>query len=231
MTNRKDRAGSNKAEAPRRVRVAGKKTKADDETGAVVKLEEHGFPIVAIGASAGGLQAFERFFKHMPPDSGAAFVLVPPFDPSHTSLMTELIQRVTKMPVKEAFDQMKVEPDHVYVIPPNKEMSIFVGACNSRSRSGKRFSYAHSFVLRSLAEDQGERGIGVVLSGTGSDGTPGLRAIRGAGGLISSRTLGTQSMTACQEAPSTAVLRIMCFRSKKWLSNLLHISRVSMLPG
>jgi two-component system CheB/CheR fusion protein len=185
MTNKKTRAGSNKAEATTRVSVAGKKTKADEETGPVVKLEEHGFPIVAIGASAGGLEAFERFFKHMPPDSGAAFVLVPHLDPSHTSLMTELIQRVTKMPVKEAFDQMKVEPDHVYVIPPNKEMSIFRGCLQlSDPAQARGFRMPIGSFFRSLAEDQGERGIGIILSGTGSDGTPGLRAIRGAGGLI-----------------------------------------------
>ena len=80
--------------------------------------------IVGVGASAGGLEAFEQFFRACPADSGMAFVLVPHLDPGHVSLLTEIIQRVTAMPVLEAVDQLEVEPDHVYVIPPNRDMAI-----------------------------------------------------------------------------------------------------------
>ena len=156
----------------------------DQGQGRDKKVNQPGFPIVGMGASAGGLEAFDKFFTHMPPDSGAAFVLVPHLDPSHASMMTELIQRLTQMPVREAGDQMPVEPDHVYVIPPNKDMSIFRGSLQLSDPTEPRGSRMPiDLFLRSLAEDQGEKAIGIILSGTGSDGTPGLRAIRGAGGI------------------------------------------------
>ena len=82
------------------------------------------FPIVGVGASAGGLEAFEQLFANMPPDIGMAFILVPHLDPSHASMMTELIRRVTKLEVKEAEEGAKVLPNHIYVIPPNKDMTI-----------------------------------------------------------------------------------------------------------
>ena len=83
------------------------------------------FSIVGIGASAGGLEAFEEFFRHCPVDSGMAFVLVSHLDPSHASMLTEILQRTTKMPVVEATDQLPVEPNCVYVIPPNRDLAIF----------------------------------------------------------------------------------------------------------
>lgn len=143
-----------------------------------------GFPIIGIGASAGGLEAFEQFFRHVPPKSGMAYILVSHLDPGHASMLTEILQRATKMPVVEADDQMKVKPDHVYVIPPNREMSIFHGALQlsiPETPRGQRMPI--DLFLRSLAEEQGENTIGVILSGTGTDGTLGLRAILGAGGV------------------------------------------------
>ncbi len=104
------------------------------------------FPIAGIGASAGGLEAIEQFFRHMPPDAGIAFILIPHLDPSHASMMTDLIRRFTKMAVVEAGDGMQVEPDHVYVIPPNRNMAIFhktlhlsVPDRSSRSQNAHRF--------------------------------------------------------------------------------------------
>ncbi len=141
-------------------------------------------PIVGMGASAGGLEAFEQFFRHVPPASGLAFVLVSHLDPGHASLMTEILQRTTAMPVAEAKDQMPVMPDHIYVIPPNRDMTIFHGALQvsaPEAPRGQRMPI--DYFLRSLAEEQGERAIGVILSGTGTDGTLGLRAIHGAGGV------------------------------------------------
>ena len=142
------------------------------------------FPIIGIGASAGGLEAFEKFFRHLPPDCGMAFVLVPHLDPSHASILTEILQRTTTMPVVEAHDQVKVAPNGVYVIPPNRDMAIFHGILQlsvPEVPRGQRMPI--DAFLRSLAEDQGERAIGIILSGTGTDGTLGLRAILGGGGI------------------------------------------------
>ncbi len=141
-------------------------------------------PIVGIGASAGGLEAFEAFFRACPVDSGMAFVLVPHLDPGHVSLLTEILQRCTAMPVVEAIDQVSVAANHVYVIPPNREMAILGGVLQvsvPQLARGQRMPI--DGFLRSLADDQAERAIGVILSGTATDGTLGLRAILGAGGV------------------------------------------------
>jgi two-component system CheB/CheR fusion protein len=143
------------------------------------------FPIIGIGASAGGLEAFELFFKTMPPASGMAFVLVPHLDPGHASMLSEILQRSTTMPVHEALDQTKILSNHVYIIPPGKDMAIFNGALNlSIPELARGLRLPIDSFFRSLAEDQGERAICVILSGSGSDGTLGLRAIHGAGGVI-----------------------------------------------
>ena len=142
------------------------------------------FPIVGIGASAGGLEAFEGFFRACPTDTGMAFVLVPHLDPDHESLLTEILQRCTKMPVLQALDQVAIEPNHVYVIPPNREMAILGGVLQLSVPElvrGQRMPI--DAFLRSLAEDQAEHAIGIILSGTATDGTLGLRAILGAGGV------------------------------------------------
>lgn len=142
------------------------------------------FPIVGIGASAGGLEAFEEFFRACPADSGMAFVLVQHLDPGHESLLTEILQRATAMPVTEAYDQLPVAPNHVYVIPPNREMAILNGVLQlflPEQPRGQRMPI--DGFLRSLAQDREEKAIGIVLSGTATDGTLGLRAILGAGGI------------------------------------------------
>lgn len=142
------------------------------------------FPIVGIGASAGGLEALEEFFRHAPTNSGMAFVLVQHLDPSHPSLLTEILQRTTTMPVVEAQDQIPVKPNGVYVIPPNRDMAIFHGKLQlsiPNEPRGQRMPI--DAFLRSLAEDQQDNAIGIILSGTGTDGTLGLRAILGAGGI------------------------------------------------
>lgn len=161
------------------------------------------FPIVGIGASAGGLEAFEQFFHHMPADSGMAFVLVPHLDPCHASLLADILQRATAMPVIEALDQMPVEPNHVYIIPPNRDMEIFHGELQLNIPTiprGQRLPIDSFF--RSLAEDQQEKAIGIILSGTGSDGTQGARAIVGAGGII----LVQEPMTAKYDGMPNSVI-------------------------
>ena len=143
------------------------------------------FPLVAVGASAGGLEAFEQLFKNLPPTTHAAFVVISHLDPKHTSMMTELISRFTRMAVREAADDVEVEPDHVYVIPPNKDLSIFHGRLQLTEQDKSASPRMPiDFFLRSLAEDSGDRAVVVILSGTGSDGTLGLRAVQGAGGTV-----------------------------------------------
>jgi two-component system CheB/CheR fusion protein len=137
------------------------------------------FPIVGIGASAGGLEALEQFLRHVPAGSGMAFVIVQHLDPTHKGIMPELLQRVTGMKVIQVKDRTRVRPDCVYVIPPNKDMSILHGVLHLLAPAAPRgLRLPIDFFLRSLAQDQQERSIGVVLSGMGSDGTLGLRAIK-----------------------------------------------------
>ena len=137
------------------------------------------FPIVGIGASAGGLKAFEQFFANMPADSGVAFVLVPHLDPGHVSMLPELLKRYTKMTVVQVEDGMKVEPNRIHVLAPNTVMAIMHGSLlltQLKEPRGLRLPIDTFF--RSLAEDQRDRAIGIILSGNGTDGTLGLKAIK-----------------------------------------------------
>ncbi|MBU4526293.1 MAG: PAS domain-containing protein [Desulfomicrobium sp.] len=142
------------------------------------------FPIVGVGASAGGLEALEQFLRHVPEKSGLAFVVVQHLDPTHKALLPELLQRATAMPVQQVKDRMRVEPDCVYVIPPNHDMSILHGVLHLFKPAAPRgLRLPIDFFFRSLAEDMQERSIGIILSGMGSDGTQGLRAIKEMAGL------------------------------------------------
>ncbi len=144
------------------------------------------FPIVGIGASAGGLAAFEAFFSGMPDDAdpGMAFVLVQHLAPDHESILTELIRRYTRMQVFEVKDGMVVQPNCAYIIPPNRDMAFLNGTLQLMEPSAPRGQRLPiDFFFRSLAQDQHEQAICIVLSGTGSDGTLGVRAIKGAGGM------------------------------------------------
>ncbi|HNA30432.1 MAG TPA: chemotaxis protein CheB, partial [Thiobacillaceae bacterium] len=140
---------------------------------------------VCIGASAGGLEAIEAFFKHMPSDSGLAFVVVQHLSPDYKSLMAELLSKHTHMPVMRSEDGMAIEADHVYLIPPKKNLTIFHGKLLLTDQDASRgVNLPIDIFLRSLAEDQGEKAIAIILSGTGSDGTRGIRAIKEQGGMI-----------------------------------------------
>jgi len=165
--------------------------------------QNRAFPIVGIGASAGGLEAFEQFFHAIPADSGIAFVLISHLDPSHVSLLSEILQRATTMPVIEALDQMAVTPNCVFVIPPNRDLAIYQGKLQLSLVNvprGQRMPIDYFF--RSLAEDQLDNAIGIILSGTGTDGTLGLRAILGTGGI----TLVQEPDTAKYDGmPSSAI--------------------------
>jgi two-component system CheB/CheR fusion protein len=142
-----------------------------------------GFPVIGIGASAGGLEALELFLSAVPQNSGLAYVVVQHLDPTQKGVMAELLQRLTRMPVAQVKDRMQVQPDHVYVIPPNKNISIIHGKLHLFAPVEVRgLRLPIDFFFRSLAEDQREFGIGVILSGMGSDGMLGLRAIKEKGG-------------------------------------------------
>jgi two-component system CheB/CheR fusion protein len=146
--------------------------------------EQAGPPVAGIGASAGGLDAFKKFFAAMPPDSGVAFVLVPHLDPAHESLMVGLLARHTTMPVAEAENDMPVAANHVYIIPPNKYLTIRDGVLRLTGPVERRISQTSiDLFLRSLADDQQERSICIILSGTGSHGSLGLKAVKAAGGV------------------------------------------------
>ena len=137
------------------------------------------FYIVGMGGSAGALEAFEQFFAHLPPDSGLAYVLVPHLDPTHKGLMPELVQRFTRMKVVQAEDGMKVRPNSVYIIPPNRDMSMLHGTIQLLEPSAPRgLRLPIDFFFRHLAEDQKERAICIILSGMGTDGTLGLKAVK-----------------------------------------------------
>ncbi|MBM2847765.1 MAG: cheBR [Anaerolineales bacterium] len=151
----------------------------------VARASSRPFPIVGIGASAGGLEALELFLANVPADSGMAFVIVQHLDPTHKGIMAELLQRGTSMPVFQVKDRMRVEANCVYVIPPNKDMSILHGVLHLLDPLAPRgLRLPIDFFFRALADDQQEHSIGVILSGMGSDGTLGLRAIKEKAGVV-----------------------------------------------
>ena len=162
-----------------------RKRQAEDvQSEAFASTAKTAFPIVGIGASAGGLEALELFLEHVPVDSGMAFVIVQHLDPTHKGIMPELLQRVTGMSVVQVKDRTKVRQNRVYVIPPNKDMSILHGVLYLLDPAAPRgLRLPIDFFLRSLAQDRREHSIGVILSGMGSDGTLGLRAIKEKAGL------------------------------------------------
>ncbi len=191
--SRKKSAG-NKRPVSKRKPIA--ETRTDQNT---ASEEDHGtqspqdeqrssnVPIVGIGASAGGLAAFESFFAGMPVDSDPdmAFVLVQHLAPNHKSILTELVRRYTRMQVYEVTDGIRVEPNCTYIIPPGRDMALLNGELRLLKPAmphGLRLPI--DFFFRSLAHEQRERAICVVLSGTGSDGTLGVRAVRGEGGTV-----------------------------------------------
>jgi two-component system CheB/CheR fusion protein len=149
--------------------------------------ESHKAPLhyVGIGASAGGLEAIETFIRHMSPKSGLAFVIVQHLSPDYKSLMSELLAKHTDMLVHSVEDGQIVEANHIYLIPPKKNLRIFHGKLLLSEQDHNRgLNLPIDIFLRSLAEDQGEKAIGIVLSGTGSDGTRGIRAIKESGGMV-----------------------------------------------
>ncbi|HET8713956.1 MAG TPA: chemotaxis protein CheB [Gemmatimonadales bacterium] len=161
------------------------------------------FPVVGVGASAGGLEAFTQLLEAMPTDSGMAFVLLSHLSPSHASHLAEILSRATRMPVNEVKNEAKVQPNCVYVIPPDATMVIANGLLKLLPRRPVRGQHHPvDLFFESLARDQGHRSVGVILSGTGSDGTLGLDEIKAVGGIIFA-----QDQSAAYEGmPRSAIL-------------------------
>jgi len=166
-----------KSQPKKMVKAVPKKTPSPSESAS--------FPIVGIGASAGGLEALELFFKKVPPTCGLAFVVVQHLDPTHKALMAELLQKSTPLPVVEIKDRTTVEPNHIYVIPPKWDLSLLHGVLHLLEPAAPRGLHLPiDGFFRALAKDQLENSMGVILSGMGSDGTLGLRAIKEKAGAV-----------------------------------------------
>ena len=185
--------GKMEAEKPSRRRSRRKNAPTDDaesparggqQAGSEKKPPPAQFPIVGIGASAGGLEAFTELLKHLPLDTGMGFVLVQHLDPQHESTLPQLLARATSMPVREVTNNLRVEPNHIYVIPPNTNLSLVRGVLKLQPRQPARVPH-HSvnFFFESLARDQCECAIGVILSGAATDGMVGMEAIKAEGGI------------------------------------------------
>src|SRR5688572_14167178 len=157
--------------------------------------------VVGIGASAGGLNALERFFENVPRQTGMAFVIIQHLSPDFKSLMDELLGRRTELPIRLVEDGMPVEPDHVYLIPPKKEMIISGGRLllSERDRH-QELTLPIDIFFRSLAQDCGARSVAIVLSGGGSDGSRGIRDVHEAGGLVIVQDLGTAQFDGMPKA-------------------------------
>src|SRR5579863_8207197 len=143
-----------------------------DRSDQPAQADSQSFPVVGIGASAGGLEACTELLKHLPADAGMAYVLVQHLAPQHESMLSQLLARSTKMPVREVVDGIAVQRDHLYVIPPNRHLAISGGTLRLTLRPAGRGPHLPiDYFLSSLAEERKSKAIGVILSGSSSDGT------------------------------------------------------------
>jgi two-component system CheB/CheR fusion protein len=187
---------------------------------ATVAREGKIFSIVGKGASAGGLEAIEQFFKKMPPDNGMAFVIVQHLDPSRHSSMPEIMSRLTKMQVNVAADGLRVVPNSIYLIPPDRNMGIKDGALFLEEvKESGALRLPIDFFLRSLAKERGAQGIAIILSGTGTDGTLGLRAIKAEAGTAFVQQPESARYDACLAAPSILVWPTLFYPRRTCLRN------------
>lgn len=162
--------------APGKITVGRKKTKK--------AATQKRFPVIGLGASAGGLKALKSFFKEVPIDSGMAFIVVVHMTPNQPSMMPDLIDKVARIPVSSAKDGQAIEPNNAYVIPPNKEISLFKGKIQLLEIASTGSPLPIDFFLQSLALDQESNATAILLSGTGSDGSQGIKEIKAHDGLV-----------------------------------------------
>jgi len=167
--------------------------------------EPHSFPIVGIGASAGGLEAFRAVLHALPDDTGMAYVFVQHLAPTHESLLPDLLARETQMPVHEAQEGMDVRANHVYVIAPNTDMTLSKGVLSLHPRTQSRGQHLSiDTFLQSLAESRAVGALGVILSGAATDGTRGLQAIKAAGGMTFAQDPSTAPFSGMPHSAITA---------------------------
>jgi two-component system CheB/CheR fusion protein len=184
--------------------------------------EKSTFPIVGIGASAGGLESLELFFGNMPKNNGMAFVVIQHLDPNHVGIMPELLQRMTPMKVFQASDHLKVKPNCVYVIPPKKSMSLLNGALHLFDPVETRgLRLPIDIFFRSLAADRQEQSIGIILSGMGSDGSLGLKAIKEKNGVVLVQDPDTAKFDGMPRSATEAVIVDIVARAEELPAKLI----------
>ncbi len=204
--------------------------KSKHKTTEPVVKSDNLFPVVGIGASAGGLDAFKKLLKAIPEDSGMAYVLVQHLDPSHESMLPELLQKVTNIPVLEIADDIKVEPNHIYVLPSNKIMVASDGILLLAPRPPKSKNERNlpiDLFFTSLAEVHQAHAIGVVLSGTATDGTLGLKAIKGHGGITFAQDEASAAYEGMPHSAAQAGVVDFILPPEKIPKKLLEVMRIT----
>ncbi len=186
--------------------------------------------IVGVGASAGGLEAFTELLSHLPADTGLAFVMIQHLDPSHESHLTELLSKASEMPVAEVTGETRAEANHVYVIPPRCNLGISDGILQTPARPESGRNMPIDFFLRALAADRGSKAFGVVLSGTASDGTLGLQAIKAAGGTTFAQEMHTAKYDGMPRSAIAAGVADFVLPPAGIARRLVAIARDSQIP-
>ena len=186
--------------------------------------------IVGIGASAGGLEAFTELISHLPDDTGMAFVLIQHLDPKHDSHLTELLSKESKMPVSEVTGETRVEANHIYAIPPRSNLGISAGALHTPPRAANGCNMPVDAFLRDLAADRGSKALGVVLSGTASDGTLGLQAIKAAGGITFAQDVRTAKFAGMPKSAIAAGVADYVLPPAGIALQLVALARYARLP-
>ncbi len=226
---------------PRRRRTGIGKTSAAAVSPAIVEAIERPTPgeqaavsplpfIVGVGASAGGLEAFTEFLSHLPDNTGMAFVLIQHLDPNHASHLTELLSRASKMPISEVKGKTRAEANHVYVIPSRCNLGILDGVLQTLPRPESGRNMPIDSFLRALAADRARHAAGVVLSGTASDGTLGLQAIKAAGGITFAQDMGTAKFDGMPRSAIAAGVADFVLPPAGIARQLVAIARGSQVP-
>ncbi|MDP1647211.1 MAG: chemotaxis protein CheB [Rubrivivax sp.] len=189
--------------------------------------------VVGIGASAGGLQALEQFLAQVPPSSGLAYLVVQHLDPTQKAMLAQLLQRTTRMPVREATERLRIEADAVYVIPPNKALTLASGTLHLATPEQPRgLRRPIDELFESIASEQRGQAVGVVLSGMGSDGTAGLKAIRAAGGLTLAQAPETAQFDSMpRSALAAGCVDIVCAPGEMPRRMLAALARDATVPA
>ena len=190
------------------------------------------FPVVGVGASAGGLDAFKKLLRAIPEDSGMAFVLVQHLDPNHESMLPEILQKITPIPVMEISDEIKIQPNHIYSIPSNKMLVATDGILQLEPRPAKSRTERNlpiDLFFGSLAEVHQAHAIGVVLSGTASDGTLGLKAIKGHGGITFAQDEESAAYEGMPHSAIEAGVVDFILPPEKIPQKLIEVTRICLL--